>query len=163
MTPTQVQAAPAGASASIDSVFASSNFNRVYDGRSPMAVLKISCASLSPPDAAAFRIQVGQPAQAVPLPPSGITAFRLDGGPNQPLLAFAVWMRDRNSGQAGRLDRYALPGGSVPLFADSFTPDAGRFSASIQLFPALYWINTANRNSAPGTVTTSVNLVVTIL
>jgi type 1 fimbria pilin len=163
VTPAQIRSAPSGASASMDSVFAYSNFNGVYDGRRPMAVLRISCASLSPPDATAFRVQYGVAAQGVPLPPSGITGYRLDGGPNLSLLAFGVWARDLNSSNPGRVNQYAIPGSTVPLFADSFTPDAGRFSTTIEIFPALYWINPANTNSAPGTITTSVNFVITIL
>lgn len=163
ITPAQIQAAPTGADRTLSSVFRFSNFNNIYDSPQPPATLKISCATISPPDPLSFQVQYGRATQRIAFNPAGINGFKLDSGPNRDLLAFGIYARDQNSSSSGRADQYVDAGQTISLLADSFKANAGRYSAVIQLFPALYWIDPANKNSAPGTITTSADFIVTIL
>lgn len=92
-----------------------------------------------------------------------INGFLIDSGLNQPFLGFALYGRDKNSSMEGKLDRYIDPDLSSPLEVDSFVKKDGTSSASILLYPALYWRDTIDRNTESGFITTSIDFVVTLV
>lgn len=162
ITPSQINNAPVAGTQSVSDIFSTSNFNNVYDSKEPLAILTISCDGENEVAADSIKIQYGTSGQKVILS-QYINGFLIDSGPNQPFLGFALYGRDKNSSMEGKLDRYIEPGLSSPLEADSFVTKDGTSSASILLYPALYWRDTNDKNTAPGVITTSIDFVVTLV
>ncbi|MEG1467756.1 MAG: hypothetical protein RSA68_12780 [Hafnia sp.] len=161
ITPSQINDAPTGGALSINDVFITSNFNNIYDSKDPLAVLTVSCSGEQDINPEAVKIQYGTSGQKAILS-SQVNGYQLDSGPNQPFLAFALYARDKNSTSQGKLDQYILPGQFSPLETDSFITNGDVSSASILLYPALYWRDNTGKNTAPGIITTSIDFVVTI-
>lgn len=158
--PYQIKAAPTDTT--LNTLIATSNFHGVYDTREPMAILKISCNQISPPNPTSFQVQYGKLAQKVAMANSTISAFKLDGTLNQDVLAFGMYVQDRHALSVGRQGAYVTPGDSRLLIPWSFAEESGRYNAYMEIFPGLYWIDSANTTSSAGTATSSIDFVVTI-
>lgn len=148
---------------SLNTLLTTSNFNGVYDTREPMAILKLSCTANYQPAFTAFSIKYGNASQDVTMANSTIRGFKLDHALNQDVLAFDIYVQDRYALSWGRPGSYVSPGEERRLNPLSFQQNAsGYYVAYMDIFPGLYWIDATNKNSASGTISTSVDFVVTM-
>lgn len=160
VSPSEIQRSPNDTS--LNTLIATSNFNGVYDTREPMAVLKLSCTANYPPQFNAFSIKYGNVSQDVVMANSTIKGFKLDHALNQDVLAFEIYVQDRHALSAGYQTSYVSPGQERRLTTVSFQNINANYVAYLDIFPGLYWIDETNKNSASGTISTSVDFVVTM-
>lgn len=93
---------------------------------------------------------------------STIKGFKLDNVLNQDVLAFNIHVQDRYALAWGRPSFYVSPGQERFFNPMSFQNINGNYIAYLDIFPGLYWIDAANKNSTSGTIRTSVDFVLTL-
>jgi hypothetical protein len=93
---------------------------------------------------------------------STIRGFKLDAVLNQDVLAFNIHVQDRFALAGGRPTFYVSPGQERHFNPVSFQNVSGNYVAYLDISPGLYWIDATNKNSASGTISRSVDFVLTL-